>query len=378
MDFKKDFLDFEGKIWLNAASEGPLPKVSIAALEESIVWKAKPYLLDNLKFATIPRSLKESIAKLIHVDSKDVILGNSASYGIHILANGFPWEKDDEIIVMQNDFPTDIVPWLALEKRGVKVIQVKPKGIVLEPEDFLENITEKTRLVCVPHVHTFSGYVLQIDKIAQICRKKNIVCVVNISQSAGSMPVDVSSWNVDAVVCAGYKWLLGPYGTGFLWMTQNLRERLEYNQAYWISVCSDEDLANEDALKLHDVKTSRKFDIFATANFFNFVPFRASIDYLTNLVGLSDVFIYNQELIDIFINHLNRDQFNLISPDKGTRRSSLIFISHKDPNRNKAIFKHLTDSHIHTAFWKGNIRISPHLYNTEEDMLKLCSVLHSQ
>lgn len=374
MSYKKDFLDFENKTWLNAASEGPLPKVSIAALEEATVWKAKPYLLDN-KFALVPRSLKESIAKLLHVESRDVVLGNSASYGIHILANGFPWEPQDEILLMQNDFPTDIVPWLALEKKGVKVVQIKSQGIVLEPDDLNAHITEKTRMVCIPHVHTFSGHTLDVPTMSQICRRKNIVCVVNVSQSAGSIPIDAMQWSADAIVCAGYKWLLGPYGTGFLWMTQELRERLEYNQAYWISICNDEDLAKENALKLHDIKTSRKYDIFATANFFNFVPFRASIDYLLDIVGMDQVYKYDQKLVDVLIDQLDRDRFTLISPPKGPKRSSLVVISHKDSSKNKDIFNHLKKDEIYTAFWKGNIRVSAHLYNTEDDILKLSSSL---
>src|SRR3989338_9279670 len=103
--YQKDFCDFEGKLWLNAASEGPLPKISAECLQEAVHWKSRPYLLDNDKFIQIPMGLKQSIGKLINVNSRDVILANSASYGLHILADGIPWKKGDEIVVMQNDLP---------------------------------------------------------------------------------------------------------------------------------------------------------------------------------------------------------------------------------------------------------------------------------
>jgi len=127
-NYQKDFVSFEGKIWLNAASEGPLPIAAAQSLKESIEWKSKPYLLNNEKFASVPKGLKQSIARLIGVNERDVILGNSASYGLHILANGIDWQSGDEILLMQNDFPTDILPWLALEQKGVKVLQIPPKN----------------------------------------------------------------------------------------------------------------------------------------------------------------------------------------------------------------------------------------------------------
>ena len=111
--YKDDFCPFENKVWLNAASEGPLPKISAEALGEAIVWKSLPYQLDDEKFVSVQVQLKESIGRLIGVNPRDVILANSASYGLHILANGIAWNVGDEIVLMENDFPTDILPWLS-------------------------------------------------------------------------------------------------------------------------------------------------------------------------------------------------------------------------------------------------------------------------
>ncbi len=371
-----DFLDFNGHIWLNAASEGPLPKISARALNEAIIWKSKPYLLDNAKFSGTVVALKESIGRLINVEPRDVILGNSASYGIHILANGFKWQKGDEICLMQNDFPTDILPWLALEKMGVKVIQIKPENKILSPAELLAHVSPKTKLVCLSQVHTFTGYILEIKEFAKICKKHNIIFVLNLSQSAGSMPVDVKDLGADAVVCAGYKWLLGPYGTGFCWIDPALRDQLDLNVSYWISALSSQELQTEDALKFKESKGARKYDVFGTANFFNFVPFKASIDYLMER-GLENIFAYDQNLIDTFIADLDLKRYQLISPQRGKERSCLVVISHKDKLKNQEIFKKLTTNQIHTAFWKGHIRLSAHIYNSKEEILKVCKFLNN-
>ena len=374
--YSKDFEDFKDKIWLNAASEGPLPKVSAQSLQESISQKSLPYQLDIPKFISVPAELKKSIGQLIGVASKDVILANSASYGIHLLADGISWKVGDEIIVMQNDFPTDILPWLALERQGVKIIQVPAKNFVMTPEELENHITPKTKLFCISHVHTFTGLVLDIEAFSKICQDKGVLFVLNISQSVGNIPIDISKFSVDAVVAAGYKWLCGPYGTGFAWMTPELRDALNINRAYWPTVLSEAQLQNEGDLKFNDSNTARKFDIFGTANFFNFVPFKSSIDYFLD-IGIEAVWKYNNSLIDHLINGLDNLQYELVSPKQGPARSCLIVLSHKDKSKNLHVFGQLKDQGIYAAFWKGNIRFSPHIYNSFQQIDKALSVLES-
>jgi len=370
-DYIKDFLPFDGNVWLNAASEGPLPKVSAKALEEAVIWKSLPYLL-NPKFPIVPLELKESIGKLINVNHRDVILSNSATYGLHLLADGIPWATGDEILLMQNDFPSDILPWLALEQKGIKVKQIKPKDRVLTPDELEENISGKTKLFCISQIHTFSGIILEIEKFAKICKDKEIIFVLNLSQSAGSIPVDLTKFPVDAVVCAGYKWLLGPYGTGFCWIKPELRKILQLNRAYWVSMLSEDELEKEGPLQLKELTSARKYDLFGTANFFNFVPFKSSIDYVLG-IGLDNIVAHNSQLVEMIINQID-DNYKFISPKEGKKRSSLVVISHKEPQRNHQIFKSLQERDIYPAFWKGNIRLAPHIYNTEAEIEKVLRI----
>jgi len=373
-DRRKDFAPLE-HVWLNAASEGPLPLVAAASLKESIEWKSKPYLLDLGKFSSTQNGLKDSIGRLIGVPARDVILGNSASYGLHLLADGIPWKKGDEIIVMHNDFPADILPWLALQKQGVKINQIVARQNVIEPEEFIEHLSSRTKALCISHVHTFTGFILDIPRFAQICNEKGIIFILNITQSVGTMPVDISKFPVDAVVAAGYKWLCGPYGVGFCWIKPGLRDRMVNNRAYWPAVLTEEDLKSDKALTLSDIISARKFDIFGTANFFNFVPFKSAIDYWLDL-GLDNVRAYHDRLIDRFISTLDQNHYDLVSPEGGSRRSSLIVFSHRQRNQNPKIHKDLIDNGFYTAFWKGNVRIAAHVYNTIDQMDQISRFLN--
>lgn len=374
-DHHNDFGPFDGKIWLNSASEGALPKVSVAALQQAISWKVNPAYLTHQRFAQVPEKLKNALAQLLNADANDIILGNSATYGIHLLANGIPFRAGDEILVMQNDFPTDILPWLFLKEDGVVLLQLSTRAPVISPEEILRAITPRTRLICLPHVHTFSGHVVDIEAIGKICRERGIVFVVNVSQSLGYMPIDLSRWPVDAITSAGFKWLCGPYGTGFCWMRKALRESLIYRQAFWVNIMSEDELAGTGELRLTPQKTARSFDVFGTANFFNFVPWTASIEYLLG-IGIPKIAAHIDARVENFITHLDRKKYHLISKEEKPERSALIVFSHDDQAKNNGVFRVLLENNIYAAKWKGNIRIAPHIFNTDADIEKTLQVLN--
>jgi len=142
--YANDFSLIQNHVWLNVASEGPLPKMAQRALQEAVQWKNSPHLLTIAKFQQVPYELKQSIATLLHVEPQDVILGNSATYGLHLLAHGLSFQRGDEIILLQNDFPTDILPWLSLQAKGVAVHQIKAAQQVLSVQELQKAITSRT------------------------------------------------------------------------------------------------------------------------------------------------------------------------------------------------------------------------------------------
>ena len=375
-DYSKDFGPFDGKIWLNCASEGPLPRSAVRALHEAIEWKVNPSQLTHKRFAQVPRELKAAISKFINVDPDDVILGNSATYGIHLFANGIPLRSGDEVLVMQNDFPVDILPWLGLEEKGVKIRQIKPKGCVLQPEEVSANFTKATRVVCLAHVHTFTGHVTDIEKIGEICREKGILFIVNFSQSIGTMPVDLGRLPVDGMTTAGFKWLCGPYGTGFCWMTPQLREKIQYNQNFWVNVLSPRELEGTGDLVLPKATNAAKYDVFGTANFFNFCPLKASVEYLS-AIGIQKIYRHNSDLVDRIITGLDERKYVLISPKEEQKRSMLVVFSHRDKSKNELIFRKLLEEGIYLALWKGNLRVSAHIYTTDGDIARFLQVINS-
>lgn len=372
------FSDFAGRVWLNTAHQGALPLKAAAEANEAVAWKTMPFELTQERFNAVPQRLRNALGRLVNVPADDIVLANSASYGLHLIAQAFPWREGDELLVMAGDFPSDILPWLLLEQRhGVKVVRIRPRGRVVEEDELRRAITSRTRLFCTTWVHSFSGFAIDLEGLGTACRERGIAFVVNISQALGARPLDLARAPVDAVSCVGFKWLCGPYGTGFCWIKPELRDKLNPTKAYWLSMQTAEDLGNEVAeAALRTGLGARAFDIFGTANFFNAKPFAAAVEHLLDL-GLERVRDHDQQLVSAFLAMVDRTHFQITSPtDAGDRRSTLVFFSHRDRNRNRSIHAALARAGIHVAYRGGSMRLAPHLYNGTQDIQRAVTALN--
>jgi selenocysteine lyase/cysteine desulfurase len=374
-DRSADFGPFEGRVWLNCAHQAPLPRCAAEAAREAVSWKQRPWELTTARFAGVPQRLREALARLTGAAPRDVILANSASYGLHLLANGISWRPGDEVLCMKGDFPSDILPWLGLERLGVVVRQLEPRGRVLGADEVEAAIGPRTRLLCLTWVHSFSGHGIDLDAVGAVCRARGVLFIANVSQALGARPLDVGTAPVDAIVCAGWKWLCGPYATGFCWLRPELRDSLVYNQSYWLSLLTSDDLGQDSLdLTLADDVGGRRYDVFGTANFFNFTAFTAAVEYLLE-IGIEAVEAHDQALVDRFLAGLPGEDYDLLSPGTGPSRSTLVLISARDRARNRAIYETLAAAGIHVAFRAGSLRISPHVYNTPDDIDRALAAL---
>ena len=370
--FADDFGPFEGRAWFNCAHQGPLPKVAVSAAHLALRQKITPHLIDDQAFTDAPNALKGSLASLVHASADDIILGNSASYGLHVLRNGVSWNAGDEILLVQGDFPATIYPWLALKDSGVRVRILTPRGSSLTVDELRSEITHSSRLLCVSWVNSFNGSVLDLSAIGQFCREHRIIFVVNGSQGVGAMRVSVEREPIDALVSCGYKWLCGPYGTGFCWIHPKLRNQLRPNQTYWLPQVWQQHEFTDYTMKKET--TASVFDVFCTANFMNFMPWTASVGYLLG-IGMAIVEKHNRALVQKLSDELNRDTFRMISPE--SLASSILVITHREPERNVEIHAALAFAGIDAGLRNGNLRFSLHLYNTLEEVGRAIEVLNS-
>ncbi|MDO8056847.1 MAG: aminotransferase class V-fold PLP-dependent enzyme, partial [Candidatus Hermodarchaeota archaeon] len=366
----------DDNVWINASSIGAMPRVALKAAENAIRLNVAPYRLPETIFTDVPKNLKSVLGKLIGARPENIILGNSASYGIHLWANGLPLKKGDEVLLAKGDFPASILPWLYLRKHGVKVHEIAPKGPVLQVDDIKDTMTSKTKVLAPTWVDSFTGYQLDAKAIGQLCQDHDILFLLNLTQGLGGEPFNVSKIPIDGITCTGYKWLCGPYATGFCWMKPDLIDVLEYNQAYWIPHQGDRELDKIREYQILANLGAAQYDVFGKANLFNFLPWIECIHYFLDK-GLDHIKQHNLALVDQFLRGLDSTKYTVHSPQAKKERTAIILISHLEPERNKAIYKLLQEEHIFISFREGLLRFSPHLYNNSADIDKTLTILNS-
>jgi cysteine desulfurase/selenocysteine lyase len=374
VDLTGDFGPFDGRAWLNCAHQGPLPRVAVRAAERALADKAAPHRLGDELFTEVPSRLKAALGRLVGVPADQVILGNSTSYGLQLLVQGLPWRAGDEVLLVDGDFPATVVPWLPLAERGVRVRLLRPEGGALGADQVAAEIGPATRLLCTSWVFSFTGRALDLDALGRVCRGRGVWLVVNGSQGVGAAPIDLAAAPVDALVCGGFKWLCGPYGTGFCWLRPELLDSLAHPPAYWLAHQDQGDLEQEPGYGLRDDLGAAAYDVPGTANFLTFMPWTAALEYLLG-VGVERVAAWDQALVERFVDGLDPGAYRLVSPRRGPARSTLVLLSHHDQERNAGLHRRLAAAGVDVALRSGRLRVSPHLYNSEADIDRALEVL---
>jgi cysteine desulfurase / selenocysteine lyase len=370
----EQFGSFGGRVWLNCAHQGPIPHVAVDAARATIEQKQSPHLIPDEAFWEVPLRLKEKIGSLINAPDNEIILGNSTSYGLNLLVQGLPWKIGDEVLVVHGDFPATVVTWLPLQKLGVKVRFLTPKDAVPTVAELERAITPSTRLFCCSWVFSFFGHAIDLDAIGEACRAHNILFVLNGSQAIGTRSIDIMSSHVDAIVSCGFKWLCGPYATGFCWMRPEVLDSLTFEPAYWLAQVSESELGDEGSYRLRQSRDASTYDVFGTANFLNFVPLTASIKLLLD-AGIDVIAKHNDDLVARFLSGLDTKRFELVSPAAKSERSTLVTITPHDRSSTASVHRALSENGVDVALRGDKIRFSPHLYNTDADIDKALGVL---
>jgi len=371
-----EFGPFDGRIWLNTAHQGPLPRSAVEMTGRAAALKAAPHRIGDDDFSDVPERLRALLARLVGGQPDQVVLGNSTSYGLHLVANGLAWEDGDEILVIDGDYPATILPWQRLASQGVRVRALRPASGLLSAAELTAAIGPRTRLLAVTWVSSFTGRALDLHALGAACRQAGVLFVVNASQALGARPVDVSATPVDAVISCGYKWLCGPYGTGFTWLHQDLLARLRPQQAYWLAMAAGRGLDQMRGITVRDDLGVRAFDVFCPASFATTLPWIASLELFLE-AGIGAIAAWDQHLVDRLVAGLDPERYRLVSPARGPARSTLVVLSPADADGGGERQRRLAEAGIDIAYREGNLRVSVHLFNEPGQIDQTLAALHA-
>jgi selenocysteine lyase/cysteine desulfurase len=293
-----------------------------------------------------------------------------------LIAQGFRWEPGDCVLLGPDEFPANVYPWLALREKGVRVEFIGQRGEPLRVGQLGEALasTERVRLFAVAAVHYTTGDIHPLAEFADLAHEHDALLVTDATQATGSVGIDWPSTGADAVLASGYKWLLGPYGTGVAWVRRALLEKLaDVNGNWWANAKA------RDLRALLEYAESpvhgRRLDSGETASFLNLAAWRAGLDYLSG-IGSAAVEANNRALHDRLAEQLDPSEVRVVTDLAAPHRSPMLFLESTRNLDGERLQTELTAAHVRVSLRGGRIRVSPGVWNRETDVDRLAEVIH--
>lgn len=369
---QRDLFDIpEGIAYLNCAYMSPLPRAAREAGEVAVARKAHPWQITLRDFFDEAETARSLFAELVGGDPEGVAIIPSVSYGISIAAANIPLRQDQTIVLLEDQFPSNVYPWRDLaERTGATVVTVA------RPLDFdwtravLERIDERTGVVAVPNCHWTDGTLVDLVRVGERTRAVGAALVVDTAQSLGAYPLDVGAVRPDFLAAATYKWLLGPYSLGFLYVAPHRREGrpLEFN---WITREGSEDFAGLVNYREGYQPGARRYDMGERANF-ELMPIA--------ITSLRQILEWRVERIAATLREMTAyieseaRKLGLDVAPSERRAGHLIGLRSNAPLP-PDLAARLAAAGVYVSLRGTAIRVSPHLYNTTEDVDRLFQVL---
>lgn len=369
---QRDLFDIPDEIaYLNCAYMAPLLRSATAAGQAALARKAQPWRITSADFFTTSETARTLFAELIGADADGVALIPSASYGLSLAAANLPVGPGRRILLLEDQFPSNVYPWHDLAARTGGVIETVPR-----PDDHdwtaavLARIDERTAVVAMPHCHWTDGGLLDLARIGERARAVGAALVVDATQSLGAAPLDVATVRPDFLVAATYKWLLGPYSLGFLYAAPERRDGRPLDFT-WIARAGSEDFAALVAYSDAFRPGARRYDVGEHSNF-------ALLPVATT--ALRQILDWSVAAIAETLSGLTADierqaeRLGLHPVPAAHRVAHLIGLRFPAPLP-ADLPERLAAAAVYVSVRGNAIRVSPHLYNTAADVARLFAVL---
>ena len=354
------------QIFLNHASTGPLPQRAVDALQDATALRAQPWRFSQeLQFGTLTTA-RAGCARLIGADPSEIALMVNTSYGLNLAARALPFEPGDVVITSDREYPSNIYPWMELEaSRGTTLRRIPCEGVLPDEDAIIAALdAPRVRAVVLSWVSFATGYRIDLARIGRACRERGIWFILDAIQGVGATPLDVRSVEVDVVACGGQKWLLAPWGTGFVWLRPDLVQTLRPVDVSWMATRNSDDFTRLIDYDFTYRDDARRFEMI-TLPYQDFIGLNASLDLFFE-VGLPDVYAHIDRLTTRIVRWaLGEPQVRLVTPAGREQRAGIVAVAPRDP---VAASERLTAAGVTHSLREGAIRLSPHFYNTDDEI----------
>jgi selenocysteine lyase/cysteine desulfurase len=372
--FADRFAPSEGVAYLDAASQGAMPLAAARAGRDALALKERPWKITTQTYVSVVAEARALAARLLGAREDAVALVTGAGQVVNAVARGLDLGEGDEVLVPRHEFPSNDLPWRWLARRGVVVRAVEPddpSGAVSAARLAAE-IGPRTRVVAFAHVSYLHGGRIDPAPVVEAARRVDALTVVDGSQAAGALPFDFGASGVDVYAASGYKFLLGPYGSGVGLFSPRALERVAVADVNWWAVQGAEDF-NHLPAAVEMKPGAQRYDAHEPASFNNLMPLAESLRLLLEATPAL-VLAHAKDLCDRATAGLPPG-YSIASPAAPGQRSHILCVRAATPAATGAAFERLRVAKVAVALRGDRIRVSPHLYSTEADVDRLLAAL---
>lgn len=359
--------------WFNCAYMAPLLRAVSKAGEDGIRRKVRPWTITSPDFFTDAERARELFARLVGCDAGSVALTPSASYGASVAARNISIRAGQTIVILDQQYPSNVYAWMeAAREAGARLLNVaRPVGGAWT-DAVVDAIDDHTAVAALPHCHWTDGALMDLERIGARCREVGAALVLDLTQSLGALPFDVNAVRPDFITVACYKWLLGPYTSGFLYAAPGYHggKPIEYN---WITRGGSEDFARLVEYRDDYQPGARRFDMGERANF-HVLPM--------SIAALEQVLEWGVDAIASSLDARTRAiadraaTLGLVSLPGNLRAGHFLglrFSQGMPPGLLDALIRR----RVFVSVRGDSLRVTPHLYNTDADVDRLFDALEA-
>ncbi|AZD84681.1 Cysteine desulfurase [Pseudomonas chlororaphis subsp. aureofaciens] len=355
--FLDEFVQAPGLRYLNHAAVAPWPNRAAEAVarfaKENVLLGARDYP----DWMALEQRLRERLMRLLNAPSTDdIALVKNTSEALSFVAFGLSWEKGDQIVISDEEFPSNRIVWEALASQGVEVLQVSLKGD--DPEGaLLAACGPRTRLMAISAVQFASGLRLDLQRLGAGCKQQDVLFCIDAIQQLGAHPFDVQAYQCDFAMADGHKWMLGPEGLGVFYCRSELRAQLKLHEFGWHML---EHMGDYSRSEWEPAKSARRFEC-GSPNMLGAMTLEASLSLLEE-VGMEHVATLIAERVQWLQDGLNAiPGVRLHTPLNPARRGGIFSFS-IDGIDNQVVYEALQQQQVVCIPRGPGVRFSPHFY----------------